>query len=227
MRTFVGTLVCFSVATLAQAASIVNDFSIASNPNGDWSYGSTATLGSSFLPFNLSADYGNFITWTMPGSLPIVFKNTSGFDFTHPAGTLTVAVGWLGMHPGISGEYAVVRYTVPSTGWYTVSGAFEGLDFQGPTSTDAHVLLNSTSNLFSASINLYLNPNVFSITQVFSAGDTIDFAVGYLNNNHYFDTTGLQGTVIPAADIPEPSTLVLMVSAFLGIAGFRTSPSKA
>jgi hypothetical protein len=100
------------------------------------------------------------------------------------------------MHPGPSGAQAVVRWTAPASGTYAIQGFFEGLDFVGPTTTDVHILLNSSTSLFSGNISSFEVPLTFTLSLSVSAGDKIDFVVGFGSDGNYlFDSTGLKGTI--------------------------------
>jgi Ca2+-binding RTX toxin-like protein len=78
------------------------------------------------------------------------------------------------------------------------------MDFVGPTTTDVHVLHNGVS-LFDGVVNGYgpgSGPS-FSGNVSVTAGDTIDFAVGYgPDGNCYFDTTGIAATITTPAPAP-------------------------
>src|SRR5262249_47506534 len=120
------------------------DFSATANPNGVWSYGSSASLGGALTL------YPNHVH--IPEGLDVWSQNTSG-DL-NPAvahngtgspivlggsGNLTYPAGQLGLHPGPTGQYSVVRWTAPAAGSVVISGSFYHLD---STTTDVHVLKN-------------------------------------------------------------------------------------
>jgi hypothetical protein len=103
---------------------------------------------------------------------------------------------------------------VPSTFVGLLQVSFSGIDTVG-TSTDVHVLLNGVS-LYAGGITAYGQTLVFDTTQAFTAGDRIDFAVGWGSNaNFNDDSTGFTAT-LSTAPVPEPTSLVLMA---LGVAG--------
>lgn len=237
MRNFgVASLLLAALCTSLSASSIVGDFTDV-NPNGSWTYGWSNVLGGTFnqypdcsSPTSCSDSGGyseNYIQWTTSSGFPYVWENISGSDIIY--GTAYHPVGWLIMHPDELGDYSVVRYTVPAAGGYTISGAFEGLDSSGPTTTDVHVLLNNSS-LFDAAVSAYYtNPGgyrPFSITQDFSAGDNVDFAVGYGTDGFYdFDSTGLQGDIAPG--VPEPSAFVVTTAGLALFSWLRRRRSRA
>ena len=113
-----------------------------------------------------------------------------------------------------------MRFTAPTTGIYDLSVTFAGADFVGPTTTDVHVLDNGIS-IFDGSVDGY-GPGTgptFSTGLVLNAGDTIDFAVGYgSNGSNRFDTTAISAQV---SNTPEPTTIAMVMSALLVIAGMR------
>ena len=110
------------------------------------------------------------------------------------------------MHPGILGEYAVVRWTAPSSVGVRVSGFFDGIDQSQPTTTNVYVLLDGLS-VFSGDI--VGNTAPFDLTLAVLSGHTIDFAVGFgSDGNYFYDSTGLSATINA---VPEPGTFVLAV----------------
>jgi PEP-CTERM motif len=209
--------------TSAQATTYdpVVDFSFVSNSNvnGVWSYGQSTTLGGAFslltTPVNdslnpLLEDWQGTVTG-FSGNYPVIQHNPTGISQAY-GGTATSEPDELLFHPGPGGEYSVLRFVVPATGSYNLAGAFTGRDI-GPSTTDVSVLLNMGvgTPLFAGDTNI-VGGNVasFNVTQSFTAGDTIDFAVGYGNGSYVNDSTGLKLSVISAATAPEPTTLALI-----------------
>lgn len=208
-------------ATIADA---VADFSPTSNPNGAWSYGQEATLGGAFslLTFNDSAH--GLDAWATdanyPGgdATPYIAHNPSGSTITFSS--FSVPVNELQLQPGPSGQFAVVRWTstfaTPTT--ITITGQFSSEDNHtsptpAGTTSDAHVLRDGVA-LFNTNINGIGVTSPYSLTTTVSAGDTIDFAVGYGSNLDYsFDSTGLQAQISTiASTVPEPGSLLLLLS---------------
>jgi hypothetical protein len=205
-----------SRATIVYDAA--TDFSGANNPSSVWSYGWSATLGGAFTTDIDVQNLGSgVVQWrgNQPANAdgnPSVFKNTSGSEVT--LGSIKLPGNSLAFHPGSAGQFSVVRFTAPSAGDYSISAAFTGRDFSGPTSTDVHVLVNSSSQ-FDDVVNGFLFTTTFgSQTFALAQGGTIDFVVGYDGGpggkdehgaNFGWDSTGLAATVTP---VPEATTLI-------------------
>jgi len=198
-----------TVTTTIQAQNATNvsnvvynnatDFSITGNPNGAWSYGylspGASPDSSTFTPYANSGDNGGIKEWWAPFTLntPSVFDNPTNGVLDYGTGVLQP--GQAGFHPGPNGQYSVYRFTAPSTGSYSLSAVFTGIDHAGGTTTDVHVLDDGNS-LFQGNINGYLNTSNYAATLNLNAGDTIDFVVGYGSDKSYlFDSTGLDATL--------------------------------
>jgi hypothetical protein len=175
----------------------VKDFSITANPNGVWTYGWTSSLGSPLTPYTVTdtSTIPGISAWLAAGTYsanpPYVAHNDTGVVIC-PG--FCVPPNDLHLHPGPNGEYSVVRWTAPSSGTIVIQGVFEGLEPDGPTSTDVHVLHNSSRSLLRGPINSYRQPLAFSgILLRVAAGDTVDFAVGFGSDGNYNgDSTGIR-----------------------------------
>jgi thermitase len=175
--------------------SAVGDFSATQNPAGAWSYGYRASAGSGLALYTKHDNpYAGLDRWS-PGTTtePMVAYNSRGrtasyLTITHPPDVLN-------LHPGPTGQKSVVRWTAQSSGTLKIEGKFQGID-TGGTTTDVSVVHNSTTTLFGGNIKGYGARAPFSITKSVTAGDTIDFSVGYGSNATYFnDSTGLSVTI--------------------------------
>jgi hypothetical protein len=207
---------------------LAEDFSLASNPNCEYTYGYTpaADPDSLMLPFQFaSADepVANIDRWHRdqpdPDLVPAVFANRSGATINYL--TVVQDPDELNLHPGPLGERAVVRFTVPVTGNYDIVGQFEGID-TGGTTTDVQIVRGvgippfaarpegsiGAGQIFSDEINGYQDTAPFSLTNIqLFAGEVVDFSVGYGSNMNYAnDSTGLTAVIsLSAAPTPTPT----------------------
>jgi hypothetical protein len=211
-------------AMASLVADAAADFTIASNPNGAWSYGYSNLPGGAFTPFtaNSTAHLGDsdFDGWFPPiaqtsaASHPFLARNEAMTE--QQVLGLRLPPGALGLHPGpdASNEYAVIRWTTPSTGLYEISAMFTDRDFTDPSfkrgaTTDVHILHN-TSSLYSAEVTQNgwgMGPSGYLNVLALSVGDVLDFAVGNgADNTIGADSTGLIATITA---VPEPSAFLL------------------
>lgn len=129
-------------ANVAQAATydISNDFSLASNPNGVWTYAYSSTLGGALTNYDTTSTPGGLQDWTSSTDnnlgAPADFNNQTGATIgIVPAHTAA-------FHPGASGEFSVYRFTSPVAATFNLSAIFAAIDSGG---TDVHILLNGVS----------------------------------------------------------------------------------
>ncbi len=187
------------------AASEFNDSANpdAANPSGVWSYGWKKTITDKFYlavtPYN---DPPYRFGWCNASGYPAIFQ----ISRTVPAlmsgpGRTTYPPHALALHPGLNGEYAVLRFTAPVDGTYKVSGQFDALDDNDTgTTTDVWILQNNKkTGAFSGEVDYYGGPKSASFTSTIfqlKKGNTLDFQVGYgANNNYFYDSTGLMALI--------------------------------
>jgi hypothetical protein len=189
------------------------DFSTTNNPNGVWSYGSETTLGGALTLFTSIVDNNGVEIWNNPS-----LQDGAGYNGTASAAascpSCSIPAGDAMLGPGSDLSYSLFRFTAPVAGAFDIEASFFGADFQGPTTTDVHVVLNGVP-LFSDAVNGYgpTSTKSYSGIQTLAIGDTVDFVVGPgADNNFSFDTTGLTATISSA---PEPATLGLMCVSLL------------
>jgi hypothetical protein len=216
---------CAVSALPAKATAIFDvatDFSIVGgNPNGAWSYGYSTSLTSALILHaeNQTISGVDFWDTNIAVTVPAAFHNATSNVVTLFS-TVQLQPGQFALHPGPNNEYAKARLTVQTASDYSIMGAFSGADIQG-TTTDAHILLNGVS-IFDGMVN-GLGPNTgpsFSLTRSLFVGDTLDFAVGFGSNGHYYaDSTALSAQ-ITAVPEPETDALMLVGLAGLGLVGF-------
>jgi hypothetical protein len=173
------------------------DFSAVSNPNGPWSYGWSATRGSGFNLDTLTTNIIGVDAWNYSSTQvePDVFHNGTS-TIIAPAGTNPIPAGGLAFHPGPSGQNAIVRWTAPSTGSYTVAATFTGRDNARGTTTDVAVLSNGVT-IWSGEVDGYLAMQSYPASVLtLNAGETIDFTVGFgTDGNYSYDSTGLSANI--------------------------------
>lgn len=217
------TLLQSPVAYAAWDATADFNATTITNPNGVWSYGydPAAMAGYQLKTFDL---------FTTAGTLPLawqdssyVYSNAPSFEkntaASRIAGTLP---GQIALHPGpvANGDAAILRFTAPQTGSYSIRAQFLAGDLG---ETDAWVVLN---NDFLAPLGALgttnLNPK-FSIGALsLAADDTVDFVVG--NRGSYFgDTTPL---TVQISVVPEPGIPMLLLLG-LGCIGLRVRARRS
>lgn len=201
--------ILLAASATAAGAVTYNPFTgltLASNPNGAYTYGYQTSLGGPLSLLTTATTGPGYTAWRQASIDPYV-------------GVYKLSTTLL-QHPGVSGEYSVSRVTLATAGSYKISGVFSNGD---NASTDVHVLTNNFA-AFNSAIDAKTGgalTSAFSFTQVLAAGSTVDFAVGFgKDSNYYFDSTLLSATV---AGVPEPAAWSLLIAGFglVGIAARR------
>jgi hypothetical protein len=218
----------------------VANFSITGNPNGPWSYGWEPSLGNGFTldDAESSSVYPGIDQWHgtefcgYDSNGALALRPQVGFN--HTGSTLNYASGvsqpanMLILHPSCSNKLSVVRWTAPTAGWFEVTGLFQGIDTR-TTTTDVHILLDSSTSLLSGNININGSGNQapFGFVRNLSAGDTLDFIVGFGADGTYDDdSTGLAVTITPLGQGSTTGTIT-GVTAGTGLSGGGTSGNVA
>lgn len=203
-----------SAQTVGDASDAASDFSATQNPNGHWSYGWTQQLGSTFqlatertVQDGLDIWVGPVAEPSPPGHFPLVGHNGT-LNSIVTANTVRVEPGQLFLHPGPTGEYAVLRFTADQQSQYFLSALFIGIDFVGPTTTDVHVLMDGDS-VFDGVVTAFGRGPEFRSFLDLSRGSTVDFAVGFGNGNFFFDSTAVAAEITP---VPEPGVAALLLA---------------
>ncbi len=189
------------------------DFNVAMNPNGLWSYGQSATLGSTFT----------LLPDSNPGSPIESWANnaTSGPGISHHTGLSTFVTGsqsyfprMIGTDPSFSGQVTIARWTAPTTGIYRVSATWEGRDTCCPTT--GVTLRHNSTQLFGGAINGFGSMQSFLGVIAVQAGDVLDFNTDSGTSGVTFDLTSVEAIITPVlgadlaltkSDAPDPINL--------------------
>jgi hypothetical protein len=232
MKKVMGFALCMVISLTARAQiwNLADDFSISSNPNGPWRYGSTATVGGSFKIFTRTAQipyqvsHGAVAEWVgtyFSGFelFPYITKfygdrgtmvsvnngcNALACSIADPGVTIIQrSANGVGVHPAPPGQgYAAVRWTAPKSTTYVINVSFFSIVVGGGATTDVHVQRNHVS-LFDGDVNgIGSVQNYFSGTAgiALNAGDVIDLVVGP-NGDYTADSTGVDATIQVLPDV--------------------------
>ncbi len=202
-----------AILSFTASASVYDpaaDFSLDSNPNGPWSYGSKGAVTGALTLFTEHSSGSQTEGWrgssTWPDSYPAIQHNWSGVVFDDGGGWV-VPPGGMDLAAGPYGKYADLRFTAPLSGTYDIVGVFTSNmhsygGFAGAT-VDVHVQVNDGTPFLDGLILRYGDAVPFSQRLTLGKGDTVDFLVGPGGNGFLADSAGLQ-TVITA--VPESAT---------------------
>jgi hypothetical protein len=185
--------------------------------SGPWIYGVTSSLSSGYTvtPFDYMDQNPGIDHWRdywHGWDVPCVLYNQTNSDASYGQ---TVSPHTMAMHPGPNGEFAITRWTAQVAGTYTISGSFFTL---GNPTTDGHVLINGTS-YFSEYIDPEHPTQSFTTTMYLAQNSTVDFALGYGENQNYSsDCTMFAATISNV--VPEPGSLLVFGSGLLGMGGY-------
>jgi MYXO-CTERM domain-containing protein len=199
------------------------------NPNGVWSFGwspANTTGAYTFQAFDVSTMNGDTIGWN---ASQLNTLGTPGFWYNGLGYTAYgVEDGQLSLHPGPDGSgnfatdnAAIVRFTVPVTGLYSIrlslgdgdTGLTEGWlvlngDFDHPMLATS-ILEGHVGPIYSANM----------LPLMFQQGDTLDLVVGNSQDDLWADNTPISFSMVSsAAAVPEPEQWALALSG-LGVLG--------
>lgn len=165
-------------------------------PGSPWSFGWTEDLSSPLSAFDTFGEFKPGVDVHGAAGSPYlgIYFNRTESDVRD--GTGLFEVDEINLHPSSAGRYAVVRWTAPVTGEFMLEGYFAGR--QKTTTTDAQVIHNGRTELWSDLI-LSLNAvSPFRLVVAVRAGETLDFQVGCGTNADWAnDGTGLSVQIHP------------------------------
>jgi hypothetical protein len=209
----IGLMMGVSMLGSAQAAATYDaaaDFSSSSNTSSNvWSYGFTTSLADGYgvVLFDTFSQMGSLSVWS--SSTHNVLGAPAAWIDANAASEQRFA-----MHPGpnAGADSAVLRFTAPTSGTYTVDGRFFAGDF-GAMSGSV-VLGGLLSNpLFQIGSTTDAASSAFSFaTLTLAQGQTLDFLVG--NNGSFFGgSTPLSVSITQSvSSVPEPTSLALLLA---------------
>lgn len=207
-RTVAGCLPLFALAAQAASFDATADFDITGG-GGVWQYGydSAETTGYDFKAFDLFSVGAGGYGWTdsqyNTAGTPAIWTNVSG------ALSYGVPDGWMSLHPGpstqsVHSDAAILRFTAPATGGYTVRATTLVGDWG---QTESWLVVNGDID----SPWLYRGVDIADLTTtghlVLNAGDTLDLVIGS-RDGFVGDNSPVHLTITSSVPEPGPATLL-------------------
>lgn len=212
-----------SCAAFAQADvltyNVADDFSLAANPNGAWTYGkyTGGVNADTFVAYNTSGTNTGIAAglqwWNSGPSDPCVTYNPTTETITdlnggtHAWGNITWAPHEVALSPSMGP--CVVRWTAPEAGTVDWSAALMGVQ-EVNIPANAYILHNAATLDSIGNVAYNVSSSLSGSNLAVAAGDTIDFVLTG-------DKLTQLGASITLTTVPEPSTLVLVATCLLGL----------
>lgn len=185
---------------------------ISPNPNGVWSYNYAASLSSPVIALpNKVAYYGGAVVGygvaTLPDQAPVFYKGIQD--------TAGLNAGEVGLHGGVNGELAILRFTAPGAGHYSIEAAWGA----GNSGNVDIYLQHNRVNLIPPVMSTFTSGSAPTFNQFLATGDTIDLMVGTAGDYHS-DTTPVN-LVITGQAVPEPASMAIWGAVLAGAFGLK------
>ena len=213
------TVVTNATPAPAPGFDLARDFSMASNPNGVWTYGTKTALDGSLIPFGIKAsspdDQGLPISqWLLTANNePLICQNGNSVTSYINGGQSVLPPGTVWIHPGPETTpytYGAVRFTTPSDqgGQYLIGASVRSyIDTALSGDTDFHVVVNGAEifGQFLPSQGATTYTNVVTL----APGDVVDFLVGRgADNQEYASALKIQAALTIVTDLPFPPAVL-------------------
>lgn len=204
LRCFTSLALCvvftLGAASLVRANvwNVTSQFSAASNPNGQWSYG---WFDSGFTTFTLFTENRNTVSdpaWYNSSLDAWVWINNTGST------SYGVPNGWLSLAPGTGSEAPIARWTAQDSGTVRVVGQYLVGDSR---EMDLMIFTGNATTPKKDTLWTGKDAGSFDFTVSVAPNDTLNFAI---YGGYSFGNTPLEATI---STIPEPVTVGLLLGA--------------
>lgn len=212
-------------AMLAASPAGAQTYNFADFGNDVFSYGS-GTTGLSFTPFSSTVNGGCFgvatFTCSTTNGFPVIGVNTGSSTVSFQTVDLPTNTLYFHPGPGLAGQDAILAFTAPTSGVYTVDASFFRLD-RVPNGGNGVLVTASGGAGFGFAANLSTPRDQgfgagFNSPVTLSQGQQLFFGVNNFGE-YSFDSTGLTGSISLAAAVPEPATWGMMIVGFGAVGG--------
>jgi hypothetical protein len=216
-------VVLLSLGAVAQADvlnyNVADDFSLAANPNGAWTYGkyTGGVDAATFAAFNNSGTNTGIAAglqwWNSGPSDPCTTYNPTDDVITdldggsHAWGNIAWAPHTVALSP--ANGPSVVRWTAPEAGTVVWSASAMGIQ-EVNTPANIYIIHNTTTLDSAGPVGYNELTSLSGSSLTVAAGDKIDFVISG-------DKLTQLGASIALTTVPEPSTCALLVSSLLGL----------
>jgi len=246
----IGSLACADTTSWDYASNFLAPSPDGSYSEAGWSPWSTGYIsGGSFHSHNYFAhpDFASVGVWSdnrQYDAYGHTWKNTSSSPVTQSLGPCFAQLdpGKAGVMTGNTSGNAAIQWTAPAEGWYAVSALFTGASNWVETAhiTNVSVSKGSTS-LFAGMVDGYIGSAAagytdgfdgdtgtrsasYSGTSYLAMGDVLAFEVA--NGHNPFNLCWVGTALSVTTTTPEPSSIVLVASALVGLLAYAWRKRK-